>query len=82
MVYSSSTGTRNEQLLIHISKGSTYTDTLTSSRLPTAGLTHKEGFIELEVTGALSEQLIDTVQPLEEDRTTRVRVLSHMTTAV
>ncbi len=38
--------------------------------------------IELEVTGALSEQLVNAVKPLEEDRRALVGVLTEVTTTL
>lgn len=37
--------------------------------------THQEGLVELEGAGELPLQLVDTVQPLQEDRATLVQVL-------
>lgn len=41
-------------------------------------LTHQEGLVELKQAGELFEQLVDAVQPLQEDRT----LLAHIVRAL
>ncbi len=45
-------------------------------------MTHQEGLVELKVTGELPHELVDAVQPLEEDRAALVGVLGRLPTPV
>lgn len=45
-------------------------------------MAYQEALVELEVSGALLEELVYTIQPLEEDGTASIAVFYHMTRAI